>query len=132
MINAAIFIKEPLLYKKGINIYPPSVREVVTNPLYYQFVKLLTISQEDIEEDLQKKDYHSQIPTPFEFLLINSYNNQQFEAIAKLAFDFFLHEKVEFLYESKMISIGSAKDGVEESQSSANLVTITEEEYFMF
>ena len=132
MINAAVFIKQPLMYKKGVLIYPPSVKEVVSHPFYSQFVKLLTISQEDIEEDLQKQDSQSQAPTPFEFLLINSYNNKQFEAVAKLAFEFFLHQKVNFIYENKLLIIGNFEQEVQHIKSTEGLITITEEEYFAF
>jgi hypothetical protein len=44
MNNPAIFIKEPLLFKDGIKIYPPSVRDVVGNPKYGQYLKVLTVS----------------------------------------------------------------------------------------
>jgi hypothetical protein len=41
-----------------------------------------------------------------EFLLCNSYNNKEYEKIAKEAFRFFIHDEVTFLYELKIILIG--------------------------
>jgi hypothetical protein len=75
MINPAAFIGKPLLFKKGINIYPPTIAEVISNPYYGQFIKLLTLSQDDIRDDLAKKEQYKDIPTPFEFLLINCYHS---------------------------------------------------------
>jgi hypothetical protein len=34
MNNPAVFIKEPLVFKDKIKIYPPSVRDVVSNAKY--------------------------------------------------------------------------------------------------
>lgn len=48
MNNPAVFIKEPLTFKNKFKVYPPSVRDVVGNPKFTQFLKILTISQEDI------------------------------------------------------------------------------------
>jgi hypothetical protein len=44
MNNPAVFIKEPLCFKDKFKVYPPSVRDVVGNPRYAQYLKLLTIS----------------------------------------------------------------------------------------
>jgi hypothetical protein len=48
MNNPAVFIKEPLTFKNKFKVYPPSVRDVIGNPKFAQFLKILTISQEDI------------------------------------------------------------------------------------
>ena len=70
-----------------------------------------------------------------EFLLNNSYHNKDYERVALEAFQFFIGQKVFFLYEQKIIVIGDLKEilakisSVEELNS---LVTITEEEFFDF
>jgi hypothetical protein len=56
MINPAAFIGKPLLFKKGISVYPPTIAEVISNPYYGQFIKLLTLSQDDIRDELAKKE----------------------------------------------------------------------------
>ena len=56
MNNPAVFIREPLIFKNKIKVYPPSVRDVVGNPKFAQFLKVLTISQEDIQDELAKKN----------------------------------------------------------------------------
>ena len=48
MPNIAVFIGEPLNFKDKIKIYPPSLREVITNPKFGIYQKILTITQEDI------------------------------------------------------------------------------------
>lgn len=87
MSNPAVFIGEPLLFKNKFYVYPPKIKDVVGNPLYNQFVKLLTISQEDIEDELSKKENKpEEYPTPLEFLLINCYHSAQFKDITIKAF----------------------------------------------
>lgn len=106
MINPEVLIGAPLHLFKGISVYPPTVYQVITNPRYGQFVRLLTISQEDIIDEMAKKEIYTDLPSPFEFLFINCYHYPEFLEIAKLAFEFFLHEKVNFFYEQKLIVIG--------------------------
>jgi hypothetical protein len=65
-----------------------------------------------VEYELKDKLNGHIPPTPFEFLLINCYNNKQFEILTKMAFNFFIREEVTFVYENKEIIIGdySPKD----------------------
>ena len=70
--------------------------------------------------------------TPFEFLLINSYHNDTFRMIAEKAFEFFLHEKISFLFEEKMILVGDLEKKVLEIESLNQLVKIDEDNYFDF
>lgn len=134
MIDSAVFLGTPLNFKNKFNIYPPKVKDVTTNESYAQFVKVLTISQEDIQDEFPKKKEEEQrtIPTPFEFLLINSYHSPQFLNVAKQAFQFFIHEDINFFYEQKMIVVGNLEKVVTEIKSIEDLVTISEEEYFDF
>jgi hypothetical protein len=48
MTDIRAFIGAPLNFKNKLNIYPPSVREVVTNPKFGMYSRILTITQEDI------------------------------------------------------------------------------------
>ena len=118
MINPIILIGEPLLFKQGLYIYPPSVREVVANPNFNTFLKILTISAEDIRDELKIDPS----PTPFEFLLANCYQHEQVKYLTIEAFKFFCHMNVEFWYEEKQIVF----DG-ENRQ-----IVLTEDEYFSF
>ena len=133
MNNPAVFIKEPLRFKNKFKVYPPSVRDVVGNPRYGQFVKVLTISQEDIQDELAKKAEEGKtLPTPFEFLLINCYHSEEFRNVAVQAFKFFIHETINFFYDQKMLVIGDLETVVTKIETIEELITITEEEYFDF
>ena len=135
MPNSAVFIGEPLDFKGKFKVYPPKVKEVVGEPMFGAYYKLLTVTQEDISDELLKKKKPNEeikIPTPFEFLLINAYHEESFLEIAQKAFEFFLHQKVNFLFEEKMIIIGDLKDVVQQIKSVEELIMLTEEEYFDF
>jgi hypothetical protein len=45
-------------------------------------------------------------PTPYEFLLGNCYNSQEFRDLTIEAFEYFCHTKIAFLFEEKKIIIG--------------------------
>jgi hypothetical protein len=49
-------------------------------------------------------------PTPIEFLLNNCYHDKKYEELTKQAFEFFIKQKVDFLYDKKIIIIGSLED----------------------
>lgn len=133
MSKESYFIGEPVQFKPGILIYPPKVKEVITNQLYGHFGKLLTQSQEDIEDKFLEDNNPQEIyPTPFEALLNNCYHHKQFEKIAIAAFQFFIHQNVTFLYEQKMIIIGDTQDVIMRAQSVNDLILLTEDEFFDF
>ena len=133
MSNAAVFIGEPLDFKGKFKIYPPKVKDVVSNPAFNQYLQVLTITQEDIQDQL--KDYIKQgekVPNPFEFLLINCYHHLEFKKIATMAFEFFLHQPVHFFFEEKILVVGDLEKMVQEIKSLDDLVLIKEEDYFDF
>ena len=133
MINPAVFIREPLTFKNAFKVYPPSIKEVVTKPNFSMLQKILTLSQEDICDDLKKKNPEvNTFPTPFEFLLINAYHDASFRKLAEEAFQLFLHQEITFLFEEKMIIIGKLEDVVQQIQSVEEIITIKEEDYFDF
>ena len=95
------------LVKNKFYIYPPTIRQVVTDDSFWRYVKILTMSQEEIEDELVNKiSNQDRFPTPFELLLINSYNNKEYEKLAIEAFNCFIHSKVTFLYDLRKIIIG--------------------------
>ena len=133
MSKELFFIGAPVQFKTGIQIYPPSVKEVIVNNKYNSFTKVLTYSQEEIEDIFvkEKKDLSS-FPTPIEFLLNNCYHDAQYEQICKEAFKFFLKTDVDFLYDKKLILIGKIEDVLKNIQSLNELITISEQEFFDF
>jgi hypothetical protein len=99
MINSEVLIGLPLNFKNKFKIYPPTVAEVIGSDKFNQYHRMLTLTAEDIRDELTKKDAVSEIPTPFEFLLINCYHYPDFARVAKEAFYFFLHQPINFFYE---------------------------------
>ena len=133
MNNPAVFIKEPLMFKNKFKVYPPSVREVVSDVRFGQYLKVLTLSQEDIQDELKDKIKQGEdAPTPFEFLFINSYHSREFRAVVNQAFEFFIHQPVNFFFEEKILVLGDLERVVSEINSVDDLITIKEEEYFDF
>ena len=127
------FICEPSEFKPGIKIYPPTVKDVVTNQYYGHYGRLLTYSQEEVEDEfLEAGKELEKYPTPIEFLLNNSYHNKQYEQLCKDAFKFFIHQEVNFLYEQKMIIIGNIQEILKNAQTLDDVITLKEEEFFDF
>lgn len=140
MIDPAIFLKRPLHFQNICTIYPPSVNDVVDNPKSIQLFKLLTYSQEDVEdfyfESVKKSNGENgstpkKIPTPLEFLLINCYQSADFKNLINEAFQFFVHESISILYEQKMIIIGNALD-LAKIKDFKDVRFLSEETYFNF
>lgn len=133
MSKELYFICAPSDFKPGVKIYPPTVKDVITNKNYGYYSRLLTYSQEEIEDEFTEAKKALEVyPTPIEFLLNNSYHNEQYRQLCLEAFEFFIHQKVSFLYEQKMILVGELTDVLKEAKSLDDLVTITEEEFFDF
>ena len=133
MTNEAFFISLPVNFKNKCQIYPPILKEMLSNENFNIFRKLLTYSQEELEDDLVNKiDSKEEIPTPLEYLLASSYFNEEFEQLAKDAFKFFIKEDVTFLYDRKAILIGNLEEVVTKINTLDDLVIIEENEQFEF
>ena len=134
MSKSCFFIGLPCRFQKDIYVYPPKVSEVVGNPTYGLFVKVLTLSQEDIEDEYTEKNKDNAkppegFPTPLEFLLVNSYHNKEYEKLAKEAFKFFLKQTATFLYEQKTIVLGDL-ESLKKIESLDDLMIINEDNFF--
>ena len=133
MTDIRAFIGAPLNFKNKLNIYPPSVREVVTNPKFGMYSRILTITQEDIQDELKKAGKEMDVyPTPYEFLLGNCYNSKEFRDLTLEAFECFCHTKIAFLFEEKKIIIGDVEKLVQEISDVSKLEYLLEDEYFDF
>lgn len=132
MINSAIFIGEPLEYGP-IRIYPPTVKDVVSNSKFQYYKAFLTTSQEELEDQYteQKRDV-SQVPTPFKYLLSLCEESQEVTKLVKEAFQFFIHEDVEILNEASLILIGKAEEVLKQAESLQDLIFLREEEFLDF
>ena len=132
MIDPSVFIGLPQTFQNKFNIYPPTVRDVISATKFAQYCRIITITEEDIRDEMAKQGDTTTSTTPFEFLLINAYYSEHFKQLAVEAFEFFLHQKVNFFFEEKMLVVGDLKRVVGEINSLDQLITIKEEDYFDF
>ena len=133
MSKEQFFIGEPKQFKPGIMIYPPKIKDVVANENFGVYNRLLTYSQEEVEDEFVEAGKElDKYPTPLEFLFNNAYHYKDYESHAKNAFQFFIHEEITFLYEQKIIIIGDLKEVLKNAKSMDDLIMIKEEEFFDF
>lgn len=133
MNKELFFLGQPATFKEGILVYPPRVKDVVTNPLFWTFTQILTYSQEEIEDDFMKEKKEVDVyPTPLELLFNNSYHNKKYEEYAKQAFEFFTKQEVSFLYDVKKIVFGNLGEKLKTINSINELVMLGEEDFFDF
>ena len=78
MSKEKFFLGFPVEFKKLCLVYPPKLKDVVGES-YSVYAKMLTVSQEEIEDEYNEKgSLPDKIPTPIEYLLANSYHNKEF------------------------------------------------------
>ena len=83
MIDSHFVINEPANFQNICKIYSPTIRQVITEENFLVYRKLLTLSQEEIEDEyMEKKMELSNILTPLEYLLKYSFNNRQVETFS--------------------------------------------------
>lgn len=133
MMTPQTFIREPTLFKNLFYIYPPSVKDVLTNLKIQHFVQALTVSQEDIWDmiagKMTEEGEEVSTVTPFEMLLINAYNNPELRQMIIDAFRFFTHEEVKILPEPKLILFTNNITDVKQVE---DLRLLKEEDFFSF
>lgn len=133
MLNPTILIGEPLNYKGKINIYPPTVKQVVTNPNFGIFYKMLTITQEDIRDEVKERLPAGEIaPTPFEYLILNCQYINGFSTVLRNAFQFFCKTDIGFLFEEKKIVIGNMEELAQTITNVREIKYLTEDDFFDF
>ena len=50
MSKGQFFIGAPVNFKPGVDIYPPKIKEVLSNKKYPAYIQVLTYSHEEIED----------------------------------------------------------------------------------
>lgn len=122
MISERTFLRIPIPFKENLYIYPPSVREVIEEDNFNMYQKLLTITQEEIEDEYIKNNIEGDIPTPLQYLLKNSYTDASFSFLVRKAFYFFTKQNARIIPdEEKIIFKVEGKN-----------IVLEKEEYFDF
>lgn len=136
MPSSRFFLGKPAEFKDICKVYPPTINEMVENPRSNLYIKLLTLSQDEIFDEAQGwingnfdiDPTPKTILTPFEYLLNMAYNDPQIAEVAKSSFHFFTREEVTFLYEGKIILFGDW----ENAERVEDIRFLKEEDYFDF
>ena len=97
MLDPAILLGEPLVFMGKLKIYPPTVKEVATNQNYGVFYKTLTISYDEVQDELKNRLKEGQVcPQPFEYLMACAQHVNGFSTIIESSFLLFCHAQVRF------------------------------------
>lgn len=133
MIDPFSFLGYPLPFNNICKVYPPKIKEILTEDNYPIYKKILTISQEDIEDEYaEQKLSMEQIPTPLEYLFQLSVVDQRIKDIIVEGLQFFIKESVLLLMDQQMIIVGDLKTTLSSISSINELRIIKEENYFDF
>ena len=136
MIDALTLLGKPR-FIHGIAIYPPLVKDAIEED-FFRVIKVLTLSQEEIEDSFQEANKKkglpipNPMPTPLEYLLNNANSSQLYEQLVIKAFSLFTKQKVSLLYKAKSILIGDIEKEVSTANSLNDLTFLNESNFFDF
>ena len=114
MIRPEVLIGDPIEFGNIAMIKSPTVRESVTNRYFNLFLKLLTISQEDIWDEILKEEGQDVLkineyivpknaPTPLEQIIKFYSQSPENKDIVKKAFFFFTGEAIRAIPENNIV-----------------------------
>ena len=132
MINDKIFLGFPIKFKDVCEIFPPTVNDVVGNNKFNIYSTIFTLTQEDLDDIYLKDETVKQVPTPFQYLMMNYYSEEEMRGYIEEAFNFFVHEPVTIVPEIEMLLIGKSEDELDPDVDLENPRLITEDIFFDF
>ena len=132
MIDSRVFLGYPIDFKDICQVYPPTVDDVVGNKDFSIYQTLFTMTQEELEDAYAQDERIQQIPTPFQYLLINYYQSEEVREKIHDAFKQFIHEPVTIVPEIEMLLIGKSEDELDPNADLDNPRLLTEENFFDF
>ncbi len=86
MSKERFFLGYPVDFKGICWVYPPQVKEVVGSGDYGIYLKILTMSQEEVEDVFTEQNLDIKLLTPFEYMLNNYYHNEDLKKLTNDAF----------------------------------------------
>ena len=131
MIDERIFLGYPIDFKDICQIYPPTVNDVVGNKDFLIYQSLFTMTQEDLEEAYEKNEGIN-VPTPFQYLLMNYYQDEGIREKIHEAFMKFIHEPVTIVPEIEMLLIGKSEEELDPEVDLDNPRLLNAENFFDF
>ena len=132
MINDKIFLGLPIKFKDVCEVFPPTVNDVVGNDKFSIYSTIFTLTQEDLDNIYLKDETVKQVPTPFQYLMMNYYSEEEMRGYIEEAFNFFVHEPVTIVPEIEMLLIGKSEDELDPDIDLENPRLITEDIFFDF
>ena len=131
MINEKILLGFPVDFKNICQIYPPKVNDVCGDSDFLICQALFTMTQEELE-DAYDKEGIEQIPTPFQYLMINCYQDEDMkEKVIKELYKL-IREPVAIVPEIEMFLIGKYEDDIDPDVDLDEPRLITADNYFDF
>ena len=132
MIDERIFLGYPIDFKDICQIYPPTVNDVVGNKDFFIYQSLFTMTQEELEDAYVDSAGATNVPTPFQYLLMNYYQDETMREKIEDGFMKFVHEPVTIVPEIEMLLIGKSEDELDPDVDLENPRLLTEENFFDF
>lgn len=133
MIDERVFLGFPKNFDNLCKIYPPKIKDVIGNDKFPLYKRVLTLSQEEIEDEFTEKGLDlANMLSPFETLFTNAYNSEEMRQLINDAFFFFIHEPITLLYEQKKIIIGDIEKVLKKIEKIDDLKIIDDSNFFNF
>lgn len=133
MIDERVFLGFPKNFDNLCKIYPPKIKDVIGNDKFPLYKRILTLSQEEIEDEFTEKGLDlANMLSPFETLFTNAYNSEEMRQLTNDAFFFFIHESITLLYEQKKIIIGDIEKVLKKIEKIDDLKIIDDSNFFNF
>ena len=132
MIDEKILLGFPIDFKDICQIYPPTVNDVVGNKAFGIYQSLFTMTQEELDKAFLQDERVTHVPTPFQYLLMNYYQDEMVRQKIHEAFTFFIHEPVTIVPEIEMLLIGKSENELDPDVDLEKPRLLTEENYFEF
>lgn len=131
MINERVLLGFPIDFKDICQVYPPTVNDVIGDKDFGLLRSLLTMTQEDLTDAYTKEEIDV-VPTPFQYLLINCYQDEETMEKVQNGFMKLVHEPVAIVPEIEMFLIGKAEEDIDPDVDLDNPRLLTEENFFEF
>ena len=133
MIDGNSFLGLPFQFKHICKIYPPKIKDLLTEENYPVYKKLFLSTQEDIEDQFaENKLPMDSIPDPLTYLFTLSQQDERIKKIAIEGLEFFIKEPVLLLMDQQIIIVGDLKESLSNAKSVSDLRIINKDNYFDF
>ena len=133
MIDSNAFLGLPFSFQNICKVYPPKIKEILTEKNYPVYKKIFFSTQEDIEDEYtEQKLPIDQVPTPLGYVFKLAEQDERIKKIIIDGIEFFIKEPVLLLMDKQIIIVGDLKESLVKAQSVLDLRMITKDNYFDF